>query len=398
MVTLDDLGGDGEAETRAAGLAGARLVHAVEALENTAPVGLGNADAVVRNLHPDRFSLAAGGDADMAAVGRIFDGVAKDVEHDLLDAPAVAHDEGQIFTVVMGELVLVTAGLQLDGAEHRVDGGGEGKARHGHLAAAGVETRERQKVLHDMGHAVRFADDNVEKVVFRLAAQIVARLADGLGVGADVRQRRAQLVGDIGDEFLAPLLGLAVLGHVVQHDEHAAALLVGEGREVELHTALADRQLGFDKLASLHGNDAGEGADGFKQVAVDALFRRAAEQLAGGGVAVDERAAAVIGDDAVAHVEKERVELVALVLHGLERGVEDGGHVVEGRRQDTDLIRRFDGERFVKIAGRDALGALGQLLDGVDHRLGEQEGEKNGDEKAHEQCLQNDEQQLRVQR
>ena len=78
-----------------------------------------------------------------------------------------------------------------------------------------------------MGHAVRFADDNVEKVVFRLAAQVAARLADGLGIGADVRQRRAQLVGDIGDEFLAPLLGLAVLGHVVQHDEHAAALLVG---------------------------------------------------------------------------------------------------------------------------------------------------------------------------
>ena len=112
----------------------------------------------------------------------------------------------------MRELVLVAAGLKLRRAEHGVDGGGEREARHIHLAAAGVKARERQKVLHDVGHAVCFADDDIEEVVFRLAAQVVARLADGLGIGADIRERRAQLVGDIGDKFLAALLGLAVLG------------------------------------------------------------------------------------------------------------------------------------------------------------------------------------------
>ena len=58
-----------------------------------------------------------------------------------------------------------------------------------------------------MGHAVCFADDDIEEVVFRLAAQIVARLADGLGIGADICERRAELVGDIGGKFLAALLG-----------------------------------------------------------------------------------------------------------------------------------------------------------------------------------------------
>ena len=113
---------------------------------------------------------------------------------------------------------------------------------------------------------------------------------------------------------------------------------------------------------------------------------------------MDELAAAVVGDDAIAHVEKQRVELVALVLHGFERGVEHGRHVVECGGQNADLVRRFDGERLVEVAGRDALGALGQFFNGVDHGLGEQERQKHRDEKTDEQCLQNDEQQLRVQR
>ena len=74
----------------------------------------------------------------------------------------------------------------------------------------------------------------------------------------------------------AALLGLAVLGHIVQHDENAAALLIGEGSEVELHAALADSELALNIVAALHGDDMGKRADGFKQLAVHALVRRAA--------------------------------------------------------------------------------------------------------------------------
>ena len=276
MVTLDDLRRDGKAEACAAGFARSCFVDAVEALENAAAVGLGNADAVVRDLHPDSFALAARGDTDVATVGRVLDGIAEDVEHDLLDAAAIAHDEREIFGIVVRELVLVATGLKLRRAEHGVDGGGEREARHIHLAAAGVKARERQKVLHDVGHAVCFADDDIEEVVFRLAAQIVARLPNGLGIGADICERRAELVGDIGDKFLAALLGLAVLGHIVQHDENAAALLIGERGEVELYAALADSELALNIVTALHGDDVRERADGFKQLTVHALVRRAA--------------------------------------------------------------------------------------------------------------------------
>ena len=212
----------------------------------------------------------------MAAVGRVLDSIAEDIEHDLLDAAAIAHDEREIFGIVVRELVLVAAGLKLRRAEHGVDGGGEGETHHVHLAASGVKARERQKILHDVGHAVCFADDNVEKVILCLAAQVVARLADGLGIGADICERRAQLVGDVGDELLAALLGFALLGHVMQHDQNAAAFLVGKWRKVKLHAALADGKFPFHIVAALHGDDMGKRADGFKQLAVHALVRRAA--------------------------------------------------------------------------------------------------------------------------
>ena len=142
----------------------------------------------------------------------------------------------------------------------------------------------------------------------------------------------------------------------------------------------------------------GERADRLKKIAVDALLGLAVQQLAGGGIAVDQLSRAIVGDNAVAHMQKERVELVALVFYRFKRGVEDGRHVVEGGRQDADLVCRLHGEGFVKIAGGNALGALGQLLDGVDHRLGKQERKQNGNEQTHQQRLQNDEQQLRVER
>ena len=46
-MAVHDLLGDGQAQAGAAGLAGAGLVHPVKALEDPAPVLLGNADAEI---------------------------------------------------------------------------------------------------------------------------------------------------------------------------------------------------------------------------------------------------------------------------------------------------------------------------------------------------------------
>ena len=162
----------------------------------------------------------------MTAVRCVFDRVAEHVEHDLLHAPAVAEDEREIFGIVVRQLMTVAARLQLDGPQDCVDGGGKGKTRHIHFAAAGIEPRKREQILHNVGHAVSFADDDIEKVILRFTAEVAARFADGFGIGAHVGQRRAQLVGNVGNEFLTPLFRFLLFGHIVQHDENAAAFLV----------------------------------------------------------------------------------------------------------------------------------------------------------------------------
>ena len=93
VVPLDDLLCNGEAEAGAAGFSRSGLVHPVKAVENAVAVFFRDTDTVIADLHPDGVCPGTGSDADMAAIGGIFDGVAENVHHDLLQAAAVAHDQ-----------------------------------------------------------------------------------------------------------------------------------------------------------------------------------------------------------------------------------------------------------------------------------------------------------------
>ena len=96
-------------------------------------------------------------------------------------------------------------------------------------------------------------------------------------------------------------------------------------------------------------------------------------------------------------MEKERVELVALVLHRLERGVQHACHVVERGGEDADLVGGVDLELFAEVAACHALGALGQLFDGVDHRLAQQEAQQHGDQQTDDEGLHDDLEKLVIQ-
>ena len=129
---------------------------------------------------------------------------------------------------------------------------------------------------------------------------------------------------------------------------------------------------------------------------------QAAEQLAVGGVSADGAAQhhrrrrvgvdhpplPVKGYHAVGHVEKQGVQLVALIFH-LTQGVPQlPGHVVEGVGEHTDLIPRGHLDPPGEIPLRHPHGPFGQPLDGDDHGLGQQEGEQNRDEQAKNQRFQ----------
>ena len=69
----------------------------------------------------------------------------------------------------------------------------------------------------------------------------------------DRRDRRLQLVRDVGHEVAADVLQPAKIGHVVEHDHGAdgPAFGVVQGRAVGLHHALAiavQQHVGFDRL------------------------------------------------------------------------------------------------------------------------------------------------------
>ena len=104
-----------------------------------------------------------------------------------------------------------------------------------------------------MSHPVRFGDDDVQKTVGGVLGDVSAAIPQGLGVAADIGQRCAQLMGHIGHELLAPLLVAVLLGHVVEHDQHAAAGLVGEGGQIQLQRPVSHHHLTLGVVGPLEG-------------------------------------------------------------------------------------------------------------------------------------------------
>ena len=85
-MQVDDLLRDGEAEAVAAHLARARLVDAVEAVEDLRLVLLGDADTRVADGEADLSLLRAlVAHADLAAIRRVLDGIVDEDQHELAD-------------------------------------------------------------------------------------------------------------------------------------------------------------------------------------------------------------------------------------------------------------------------------------------------------------------------
>ena len=72
---------DRQAESCAAGLAGAGLVHPVEALEDAVEVAGGDADARVVDAEHSRSVLRREGDPNLSPGGGVSDGVVQEVVH-----------------------------------------------------------------------------------------------------------------------------------------------------------------------------------------------------------------------------------------------------------------------------------------------------------------------------
>ena len=91
---------------------------------------------------------------------------------------------------------------------------------------AGVEPREPQQILDEPLHALGMARDDRQEPPALLGVAVA--LGQRLDIAADRRQRRAQLVRDVGDEIAADLIRAAQVGDVVQdHDGAVGGIAAG---------------------------------------------------------------------------------------------------------------------------------------------------------------------------
>src|SRR6266568_5567479 len=222
-VRLHDVFDDGKAEAGAARLARARAVYAVKSLEDAVLRLGGNSGAVVLDpeldlLARDRFSA----DAHTAFVPAIFDGVLDQVEQDLLQPVGVgARAQARRQAIFHGHFFFGRPGLQVVhhaghflAQVHRVE-------IHHDLAA--LQARNGQQILDQIGEAVGGFVDGLQEAggEFRI---VFGPFEQGLDEPLDERERRAQFMADVGDEFLAGLLQLLEAGQFLEDQDRSAAL------------------------------------------------------------------------------------------------------------------------------------------------------------------------------
>ena len=189
-----------------------------------------------------------------------------------------------------------------------------------------------------------------------------------------------------------------LLRHVVQHHQHAAAGLVREGGQEQLQRPVAHLHLRLGIVGPLEGQRLLEGIDPAEEGVIGGALRHAAmEHVGGGGIAVDQQTVVVKGHHAVGHVQEQGIQLVALVFHGGQGGLQDPGHLIERAGEDADLIGGLHRQLAVEVPGGHPLGSGGELFDGAHHGLGQQEAQQYGDQQADDQCLHDDEEDLGVQ-
>ena len=196
----------------------------------------GDADAVVGHGQGQSVALAAQGDGDMPALGRVFDGVLHQVLHQAGHQPHV--DVG------------VDAAIYLLFQLHGLAGGhgrlvrddlrqlGEVGALEGRLVRALVHARDVQQLADELGHAPRLPLDDLDGlgVVLRAFGVLLRVLA----LGEDDGRGRAQLVRGVGGEALFAVEGL------LQAVEHAVE---GGGQLVYLVAPAAQPDAGREVLA-----------------------------------------------------------------------------------------------------------------------------------------------------
>ncbi len=197
---------DGEAEPRAPGGPRARGVAPRKALEDVREQPGRNAGSVVLHVQPHRAAPVgrAHPGGHRGPLRRMGTGIGQQIHQDLVQPPAVAVHQRRLLGQLQPPPV---TGSRHPRVAHRIDHqrhqiGGRVRER-----PPGVEPGEQQQVLHQPRHPLRLRLDPAQRVP-GLRPRLLPSAPGQLGIAADRRERRAQLMAGVGDEPPDPHLAL----------------------------------------------------------------------------------------------------------------------------------------------------------------------------------------------
>ena len=168
--------------------------------------------------------IGGGFHRDAAALVAELDGVVDQVVEHLADARLVRRDEEFLLGGDQLEGDVLAACLAFGGSHGRADLRVDVEIRVGEIGAAG-EVVELQHVGGELGQAPGLVQHDGQIPLLHLRRD--GAVEDGLQIPLDGGERRAEIVGDVGDELALVLAGLCQAGgHVVQGFREDAELVV----------------------------------------------------------------------------------------------------------------------------------------------------------------------------
>ncbi len=200
LVGLDDPPHDRQAQARASGVGRARALAAVKPLEDEGQVRLGNPHARVGDGDPGFARRGFDAHDDPAARLRVAQAVLEQVVQHLLEAPGIGEDVHRQARHLGRELEPAVAG----GGSKVLDGFGDEPAeiqvREREGDAPALAARQEEQVLRDPREMPDFEDGVPDRLAVLLRRTLFfERHLEG---AAEHGERRAQLVGDVGDELM----------------------------------------------------------------------------------------------------------------------------------------------------------------------------------------------------
>ena len=210
---------DGKAEARAAHLARAGGIYAVEPLAEPRKVLFRYSDPRILHKEEGPAVLFADAEGHSALVGEL-DRVVNEVGQDLDQPVAVGHDRPNIGSDGCLEVDSLGRCFFLQDGQDRVGDIIEGHRRLVHADDAQFYLRDGHEVVHEAVDALAVRPDGLNE--FEGVLPVVQRaFEERLGEALDGGDGGLELVGNVGHEVLAHLLQLLELGDIVEDGDEA---------------------------------------------------------------------------------------------------------------------------------------------------------------------------------